>query len=192
MEFEQYYKTLFREHLNKFFNQIPIEGKKHYNKTEFTIQYFVLTPQYNYLDFIPKEKQGFFAVALYWTVLIDQTFFTYYSRQSYLNFQEKTLYPKFIGNCTAPSLMSSECGHHLHPRKILNAINDTTDKGNRLDLKIEIFNKDKRDFKREYIDCFSIFEQTKKVIKEEVKDFFNTYQTQISWNDFWLKCELEL
>jgi hypothetical protein len=192
MEFEQYYKTLFREHLNQFFSQIPVEGNKHYNKTEFTIQYFFLTPQYRYLDFIPKERQGLFAIALYWTVLIDQTFFSYYSRRSYLNFQQKTLYPKFIGNCTAPSLMSSECGHHLHPRKILLAINDTTDKGNRLDLKIEIFKKDERIHKRENIYCFSILEQSKQVIREEIKEYFNIHQPEISWNDFWLKCELEL
>ena len=58
MEFEQYYKTLFREHLNQFFSQIPAEGNKHYNKTEFTIQYSFLTPQCKYLDFISIEKQG--------------------------------------------------------------------------------------------------------------------------------------
>jgi hypothetical protein len=192
MGFEQYYKTLFREHINQFFSQIPLEGSKHYNKTEFTIQYFFLTPQYKYLDFIPKERQGLFAVALYWTVLIDQTFFSYYPRQSYLNFQQKTLYPKFIGNCTAPSLMSSECGHHLHPRKVLLAINDTTDKGNRLDLKIEIFKKDERIHKRENIYYFLILKQSKQVIKDEIKEYFNTHYPAISWNDFWLKCELEL
>ena len=192
MEFEQYYKTLFREHINQFFSQIPLEGSKHYNKTEFTIQYFFLTPQYKYLDFIPKERQGLFAVALYWTVLIDQTFFSYYSRQSYLNFQQKTLYPKFIGNCTAPSLMSSECGHHLHPQKILQAVNDFADKGNRHDLKIEIFKKDESTERRENINYFSNLEQVKQVIKEEIKEYFNNHQPEISWNEFWLKCELEL
>jgi hypothetical protein len=192
MEFEKYYKTHFREHLNQFFSQIPVEGSKHYNKTEFTIQYFFLTPQYKYLDFIPKERQGLFAVALYWTVLIDQTFFSYYSRQSYLNFQQKTLYPKFIGNCTAPSLMSSECGHHLHPQKILQAVNDFADKGNRHDLKIEIFKKDESTERRENINYFSNLEQVKQVIKEEIKEYFNNHQPEISWNEFWLKCELEL
>ncbi len=191
MEFNQYYKTLFREHLYQFFSQIPVEGNKHYNKNQLTIQYFFLTPQYNYLDFIPIENQGLFAVALYWTVLTDQTFYSFYSRQSYLIFQQKTLYPKFIGNCTAPSLMSSECGHNLHPRRILQAINDFADKGNKLDLKIEIFEKDKRIQKRENINYITILEQANHIMKEEIKDYFNTHQPEISWSDFWLKCKQE-
>lgn len=139
--FETYYKQYFQRDLLNFVGQIPIDGNKHYDRKEFNIQYFFLTPQYKYLDIIPHERQGFFAVALYWTVLVDQTVYSHF-RQFYETFQSKTLYPKFIGNCTAPSLMSSECGHHQNPSKILRAINDTTDKGNRFDFEREIFKKD--------------------------------------------------
>jgi hypothetical protein len=171
--------------------QIPIDGNKHYDRNEFNIQYFFLTPQYKYLDIIPQDRQGLFAVALYWTVLVDQTFYSNF-RHSYQTFQRKTLYPKFIGNCTAPSLMSSECGHHQHPRKILQAINDTTDKGNRFDFEREIFKKDESNQPRQFIDYLTIFDQSRQVMKDEIKDYFENHQPEISWADFWTKCEQEL
>jgi len=170
--------------------QIPIDGNKHYDRNEFNIQYFFLTPQYKYLDIIPSDRKGLFAVALYWTVLVDQTFYSNY-RHTYQTFQRKTLYPKFIGNCTAPSLMSSECGHQQHPRKILQAINDTSDRGNRFDFEREIFKKDESSKSRQHIDYFSVLEKSRQVMKEEIKDYFESHQPEINWTDFWTKCEKE-
>ncbi len=190
-EFKTYYKEQFQRDLLNFVGQIPIEGNKHYDRNEFNIQYFFLTPQYKYLNIIPQDRQGLFAVALFWTVLVDQTFYSNY-RSSYPTFQRKTLYPKFIGNCTAPSLMSSECGLHQHPRKILQAINDTTDKGNRFDFEREIFKKDENNQQRQFIDYLTILNQTKEVMKDEIKDYFENQQSEISWSDFWTKCEREL
>jgi len=189
-DFKTYYKQYFQRDLLNFVGQIPIDGNKHYDRNEFNIQYFFLTPQYKYLEIIPVDRQDFFAVALYWTVLVDQTFYSNY-RHSYQIFQRKTLYPKFIGNCTAPSLMSSECGHHQHPRKILQAINDTADKGNRFDFEREIFKKDEINQTRQPINYFPILEQAKQEIKDEIKDYFENHQPEISWTDFWIKCERE-
>jgi len=191
IDFEEYYKLYFQRDLLNFVGQIPVDGNKHYDRNEFNIQYFFLTPQYKYLEIIPHDRQGLFAVALYWTVLVDQTFYSHY-RHSYETFQRKTLYPKFIGNCTAPSLMSSECGHHQHPRKILQAINDTADKGNRFDFEREIFKKYENSKTRENIEYFPILEQARQVIKDEIKDYFENHQPEISWTDFWSKCEQEL
>ena len=191
IDFKTYYKQYFQRDLLNFVKQIPIEGNKHYDKNEFNIQYFLLTPQYKYLDIVPRDRQGLFAVALFWTVLVDQTFYSNY-RHSYQSFKMKTLYPKFIGNCTAPSLMSSECGHHQHPRKILQAINDTVDKGNRFDFDREIFKKDERNQSRQFIDYLTILEQSKEVMKDEVKHYFENHQSEISWTEFWTKCEHEL
>jgi hypothetical protein len=171
--------------------QIPINGNKHYDRNEFNIQYFFLTPQYRYLDIIPQDRQGLFAVALYWTVLVDQTFYSYY-RQSYYVFRQKTLYPKFIGNCTAPSMMSSECGHHQNPRKILQAVNDTLDKGNSYGFDREIFEKDECEKSRLRIEYETYLVEARKVIKEEIIDYFINHQHEISWTDFWAKCEQEL
>lgn len=171
--------------------QIPIEGNKHYDKNEFNIQYFFLTPQYKYLDIISQEMQGLFAVALYWTVLVDQTFYCHY-RYLYEPFQKKTLYPKFIGNCTAPSLMNSECGHHQHPRKILQAINDTLDKGNSYGFDREIFEKDQHKQTKPSIEFGKFLTQARLVMESEIKKYFEKHQPEISWQDFWSKCEKEL
>lgn len=190
-EFKTYYKHNFQRDLLNFVGQIPIEGNKHYDRNEFNIQYFFLTPQYKYLDIIPQDRQGLFAVALFWTVLVDQTFYSNY-RHSYQTFQRKTLYPKFIGNCTAPSLMSSECGHHQHPRKLLQAINDTADKGNRFDFERVIFKKDESNQPRQFIVYLTLLDQSKKVMQDEIKEYFENLQPEISWTEFWTKCEREL
>lgn len=190
-DFKTYYKQYFQPDLQSFVGQIPLEGNKHYDRTEFNIQYFFLTPQYKYLDIISHDRQGLFIVALYWTILVDQTFYSHF-RHSYQTFQRKTLYAKFIGNCTAPSLMSSECGHHQHPRKILQAINDKEDKGNRFDFEREIFKKDETTQTRPSIDYFSLLEQANQIMKEEIKDYFENHQPEISWIEFWTKCEREL
>ena len=191
IDFKTYYKQYFQRDLLNFVGQIPIDGNKHYDKTEFNIQYFFLTPQYKYLDIVPQDRQGLFAVALFWTVLVDQTFYSNH-RYAYQTFQRQTLYPKFIGNCTAPSLMSSECGHHQHPRKILQAINDTTDKGNRFDFEREIFKKDESNQPRQFIDYLTLLDQSKQVMQDEIKDYFEKHQPEISWTEFWSKCEREL
>lgn len=191
IDFKTYYNQLFQLDLLNFIGQIPIDGNKHYDRNEFNIQYFFLTPQYKYLNIIPQDRQGLFAVALFWTVLVDQTFYSNF-RHSYQTFQRKTLYPKFIGNCTAPSLMSSECGHHQHPQKILQAINDTLDKGNRFDFEREIFKKDERSQLRPFIDYLTILNQSRQVMKDEIKDYFENHQPEINWTEFWSKCEREL
>jgi hypothetical protein len=190
-DFKTYYKQYFQRDLLNFVGQIPIVGNKHYDSNEFNIQYFFLTPQYKYLEVIPQDRQGLFAVALFWTVLVDQTFYSNY-RHLYQTFQRKTLYPKFIGNCTAPSLMSSECGHHQHPRKLLQAINDTADKGNRFDFEREIFKKDESKQSRQFIDYLTILDQSKQVMQDEIKEYFENHQQEISWTEFWTKCEREL
>lgn len=190
-DFKTYYKQYFKKDLLSFVGQIPIDGNKHYDRNELIIQYFFLTPQYKYLDIIPQDRQGLFTVALYWTVLVDQTFYSNYPT-SYRTFQRKTLYPKFIGNCTAPSIISSECGHNQHPRKILHAINDTADKGNRFDFDREIFSKHESNQHRQFIDYWTILDQASQVMKDEIKNYFENYQPEISWTNFWTKCDQEL
>lgn len=189
-DFKTYYKKSFQSDLHNFLLQVPVEGNKHFNKNEICIQYFFLTPQYIYLDIIPHERRGMFAVALFWTILVDQIFFTYY-REFYHCFQSKTLYPKFIGNCTAPSLVTSQCGSHQHPRKVFKAINDTTDKGNKFDIDRIIFKKDENKKERTFINFEPILEFAKHVMKDEIKDYFESQQPEINWLDFWIKCENE-
>ena len=137
-DFATYYRQQFQSDLLNFVRQIPVDGNKHYNKNEFNIQYFFLTPFYNYLDIVPLDRQANFIVSLFWTVLVDQVFYSN-NYTGYQPFSNKTLYPKFIGNCTAPSLMSSQCGNHQHPKRILEAANDFNDNGNSFDFDRALF-----------------------------------------------------
>lgn len=189
--YSTYYKHQFQNDLLSFVRQIPIEGNKHYNKNEFSIQYFFLTPYYEYLDIISIDRQAYFAVALFWTILIDQVFYSHY-RDDYPKFRDKTLYPKFIGNCTAPSLMSSQCGHHLNPKKILEAINDYKNIGNAPGFGREIFQKNESKKRRPTITFKDILEQSNLIMENEVRDYFLNNQSEINWEEFWSKCKYEV
>ena len=190
-EFGTYYRQQFQQDLLSFVGQIPVDGNKHYNRKEVSIQYFHLTPNYNYLNIIPVDRQALFTISLFWTVLVDQVFYTNY-RNDYSALQRKTLYPKFIGNCTAPSLMSSQCGHHQNPKRILEAINDFHDKGNLFDFDREIFKRDESKTKRLVVNFGQLVEQSKISIQQEIKDYFDNHQPTINWTEFFEKCEREL
>lgn len=189
-DFATYYRQQFQTDLLNFVRQIPIDGNKHYNKDEFNIQYFFLTPFYNYLDIVPADRQANFIVSLFWTVLVDQVFYTFYN--GYSLFRSKTLYPKFIGNCTAPSLMSSQCGHHQHPKQILLAVNDFADKGNAFDFDREVFKGNESKVKRNTINFEEVLNSSKAVMKKEVEDYFSNHQREINGEEFWEKCLAEL
>lgn len=189
-EFRKYYPVEFERDLLKFMKQIPIVGNKHYNNEEHRIQYFYLTPNYNYLDVFSKDKQILFIVALFWSVLIDQVFYTYF-KCDYSIFQKKTLYPKFIGNCTAPSLMSSQCGHNQHPLLILNAVNDYSDKGNLIESDRKIFKNDEVQVPRKSIEIVGLVDKTKDQIKREIVTYLKKSHPNINADYFWSLCERE-
>lgn len=184
MEFEKYFLTQFQPDLLTFLNNIPEKGKHHFNDGDTTIQYFMLTPQYNYLEKIPIENQSNFAVALFWTVFIDQVNYSHFKSMYKANGS-----PKFIGNCTAPSLMSSECGHHQNPSKILKAVNDFEDKGNRFDFDRKHFDKDVAKQPRNKISIDKTFAASHSVIEQETKKHFDSTS---DWNSFWQICQSEL
>ncbi len=191
MNFQTYYKNYFEKDLTKFLSQIPTKGNPHYKKDEITIQYFYLIPFYIYLDIIEKEKQPHFIVAIFWNILIDQVYYSNY-RDHYGSFDYRYAYPKFIGNCTAPSLMTSECGRHLHPMKIFEAVNDCINKGNREGFHREVFAKDEVIIKREKIDCSASLAESFDVMKQELKDYFLDHEPEVFWKDFWDKCLFEI
>ena len=82
------------------------------------------------------------------------------------------------------------CRHNQHPKKILQAINDVFDKG--YTINTDFFKRDKNQTKRERIQYFDTLEQSKDVMKEEIKDYFQTHQPEIKWTEFFAKCEEEL
>lgn len=99
--FKTYYNTRFRGEINRFFLTIPDSSKFHedvqYKKT-FSIQYERLTPVFNHLNFLYKDKKAYFAIALFLVVLTDMVCFTHF-KLHYVKFKNLTQYPKFIGNC---------------------------------------------------------------------------------------------
>ena len=188
--FKDYYKNYFEKDLQLFVGQIPVDGNMHYKRDEITVQYFHLIPFYKYLDMIENENRAHFVVTLFWNVLIDQVYYSNY-REHYGNFNYKYAYPKFIGNCTAPSMMSSDCGKHLHPLRIFEAVNDNVSTGNGKEFHREVFSKDESVIKREKIDCSSSFRESQEIMRLELKDYFLDHEPEIFWKDFWDKCLLE-
>ena len=67
-----------------------------------------------------------------------------------------------------------------------------SDKGNRFDFERQIFKKDESDLPRQFIDYSTILNQSRQVMQNEIKNFFVNFQPEISWTDFWTKCEREL
>ena len=189
--FRKYYKEQFDSDLLKFMKQVPIVGNKHFTNKEHTIQYFYLTPGYNYLDIIPRDRQPLLVITLFWTVLIDQVFYTYF-KSDYSIFQRKTLYPKFIGNCTAPSLISSQCGHNQHPKLILDAVNDYSDRGNLIEGDRRIFKNNEVQIPREPIEVNGLVSLTKDEIKLNTEVYLKNYHPNINQNHFWSLCEKEI
>ena len=184
-DFKTYYDQLFQKDIFNFIGQIPIEGNKHYDPENFNIQYFFLTPRYKYLDIIPEDRQGFFTVALYWTILFDQVLHSYYGGGT-TKFQRMSIGLKFIGNCTAPSIMSSQCGHHQHPSRIFEAINEFKDIVSLNMGEDGIFKKDRCSTIRKHIAYKNTFENSKIILKLGIGDYLKDFP-EINLSEFWEK-----
>ncbi len=147
MEFEQYYNSLYRTHYSQFISQIPDESRYHNDlerKEIITIQRSRLSNKYTYLDFLKGEEYNHFIIALYYSVLVDMVFFTYYP-QNYQQFQSLTKYPKFIGDCL------STCRFHLEPNEIFKIIRHKIDYKKNLSLAIPVMKTEVLNFFRDYL-----------------------------------------
>ena len=115
ISFEEYYKDYFQNDLKVLYSTIPESSLHHNGKETYTLQYERLTNKFNHLEFLGANRKSF-VVSLYFTVLIDQVFYTYFQPE-YKVYKELTNSPKFIGNCL------SSCRNNLHPQNILVAAN---------------------------------------------------------------------
>jgi hypothetical protein len=105
-------------------------------------------------------------VALFFTILIDEVFYTYY-RSLYNKFQQLTLYPKFTGNCTLA------CHTHLHPRYI--------------------FNEYHKPFNKTYHSSYlHTLNEAIPIMQKEVFDFFPNYMSEVDAKDIWGYCQQEI
>jgi hypothetical protein len=168
-DFQTYYKSKFRDDINRFFSTIPDESKFHDDinrKETFSIQYERLTPALKHLNFLEKEGKENFGVALFFTVLVDMVCFSHF-KVSYAKFRNLTMYPKFIGNCR------SGCLYHYHPNDIFLAMN----KGHTSALS-HLF------FKVKFIEAIEI-------MSIETINFFKEHLSEIDGELFWDKCKKE-
>jgi hypothetical protein len=187
MEYIKYYREKYFNDLQRFRQQIPFEGNKHYHENIFKIQYFQLTPSYNYLDFI-EEELAEFAVSLFFNVLFDQA--AYNTGGSYSSFQKLTNYPKFIGNCTSVSEKFSQCGQNQHPISILKAINDIEDEGNLFEPDRLPYRNGERLTMRPIVHYSELFYKAAIFFKNETKTFFLKNEIEMSWERFWILVDL--
>jgi len=177
MDFEEYYNKRFRTDIQRFFMTIPDESRFHedrINKQIFSIQYERLSggsrnnPRddgRDHLDFLTtKQEKENFGVALFFTILVDEVFYTYY-KENYNKFQHFTRYPKFMGNCL------SWCLYHLHPKEVFSAMN--------------------RNLSNEYLIFYDTFLEAIPIMEREIKDFFCNHMPTINGQEFWDKCILE-
>lgn len=115
MSIEKYYDVHFNNDLKILYSDIPESSLHHNGKETYTIQYERLTNKYNHLIYL-GDNRTLFITSLYFTVLLDQIFYTYFQSE-YKAYRELTNSPKFIGNCL------SSCRYNLHPKNVINAAN---------------------------------------------------------------------
>jgi len=190
MNFKEYFETEFDKDLIIFKNAIP-KRAKHYSENPFTVQYFYLIPHYNFLTQINSNNRAYFAVSLFWFVLIDQVTFTHF-KDKYVMYCNNFSKIKFVGNCTAPSLMASQCGHNQHPQLILKAINDYENKGNEGAFYDKLFDDYIMKVPRERIYYKEVFLESKDIIEKNLNKFLSTNNLSIPSNLFWNMCLNEI
>lgn len=168
-DFKTYYNSIFRDDIKRFFSTIPDASKFHedtQNKQTFSIQYERLTPIFDHLNFLDKDRKELFEVALFLTVLIDIVCFTHFKPQ-YSKFRNLTRYPKFIGNCPGG------CKYHYHPSDIFFAMN----KG--------------RSATEQHLVFYDKFLGAVETLKEETISFFKEHFPELNAETFWEKCQRE-
>ena len=170
--FDEYYNEQFQKDLHTFFATIPDNSKFHEDlegRATYSIQYERLTRDFNHLDFLINQPDKInFAVALFFTVLVDEVCYTQF-REHYESFRKMTFYPKFIGNCPGG------CHYHLHPSDIFAALNYS--RKNQMNI-----------ISSQPLYYYGSFISAVPIIEREIKDFFKIQFPSIDGQTFWIKC----
>ncbi|MFH1738442.1 MAG: hypothetical protein ABIH23_05495 [bacterium] len=164
MDFAEYYHSRFRDDLRSVLVALPaihdIPGGPFLQPQTISTENTAILAWEN-------EHRDNFAVALFFTVLVDQVFYTYY-REDYHRFRRLTLYPKWKGNCP------SGCYYHIHPSIVFGAIAAPPGPINRIPLGNGI----QRLHEPEVL----------ATLEREVKEFFSVHMPEIDGDEFWQKC----
>lgn len=172
-DFVTYYHTSFRVDFSTFLSSIPIDSKNHNTDDPklITIQYERLTRDFPHLDFLKEDlRKAYFGVTLFFTVLIDEVFYTFYKAE-YGEFRKLTFYPKFIGNCP------SSCRYHFHPKEIFLAMNYSRNK-------TYLPNPTQINFNKALSEAIP-------VMQLEIYDFLYKHFPLVNSREFWKRCQHE-
>jgi len=165
MTFKEYYGDPFRDDLRDVIAANPLK-EKHVHDDVYALQPTAISNINPVIRSWDCDRASLFATALFYTVLVDQVFYTYY-RLLYPQFQRLTRYPKFKGDCPGA------CNYHFHPQGILRATGAMVD--DKLSPKFP-----------------QLLPDAEEVMKLEIMSFFKEYMPSIDGNEFWKKCLPEI
>lgn len=114
MSFSSYFQNEFRSDFNELIEGARTMGEygNHAVLPQPALQAITVGTQNPTVKSWSESKRDDFAVALFYTVLVDQICYSNFGSY-YKHFRELTMYPKNVGNCL------SACSYHSHPSEIL-------------------------------------------------------------------------
>jgi hypothetical protein len=163
-KFEKYYLSDFRTDLSDAIQGIDFKPN-HIGDADLALQPLTISGKNGVIKKWTIERQNMFSVALFYTVLIDQVFYTHYGN-SYQKFRQMTQYPKFIGDCPGG------CRNHLSPSVILRSVG-------------------KEEYSRETTiapEIQLLLQNSTRFFKQEAQDYLGAYAQEIDVEELWEKC----
>lgn len=169
MTFAEYYGDPFRRDINAVYAGLPpIHVHPEYLDVG-VLQPRALSRENTVIRAMDADRRPLFGVALYLTLLVDQTFYTYY-RPWYAEFAGWTRYPKLRGDCPGG------CQSHVHPEWVFTSLGQRPGE------------QDHNAFPQ-YI---STLNAALPVMHEEIVSFFRQYLPVVDGEEVWRHCASEL
>lgn len=116
MNFDAYYNGEFRRDVQEVVRAARGIQRHEGWDGEVIIQLPSLSRENRAIAEMGSDRLAQFAVALYFTILVDEVMYTYF-RGSYPRFRELTMYPKLVGGCPGG------CHTRLEPELVFRVIN---------------------------------------------------------------------
>ncbi len=169
MTFAEYYGDPFRRDINAVYAALPaIHDHDEYLNVG-VLQPRVLSQENRVIRAMQADRRQLFGVALYLTLLVDQTFYTYY-RPWYAEFAEWTRYPKLRGDCPGG------CQSHAHPETVFESLGQRPG------------GQDHQAF----LTYITALYEALPVMHEEIVSFFKEYLPVVDGEEVWRHCRSEL
>jgi len=169
VRFAEYYGDPFRRDINAVNAGLPPIHVHPEYADEGVLQPRVLSRENSVIRAMDADRRQLFGVALYLTLLVDQTFYTYY-RRWYPEFAEWTRYPKLRGDCPGG------CRSHAHPETVFESLGQP------------LGGQDRQAFLNYIISLYDALP----VMRDEIVSFFKEYMPVVDGEDVWRRCRREL